>query len=163
MNRKHAICRGLLALVMALAAALMMAACSQGAEAKNPKVSDVMTKVRDEINFPEMAEKSIEDLAFYGYDQLDAGKVEESAFIIASSGLTPEEVFIIKLTDEAAAEEVEKMMEARRDQVAATSRDYTPELMDQIEGAVIGTKGCYAYFAITNDNEQVEKIFDEQF
>ena len=41
------------------------------------------------------------------------------------SGLTPEEVFIVKLTDAAGAEEVQKLMEARRDQIAATSQDYT--------------------------------------
>ncbi|MCI8406199.1 MAG: DUF4358 domain-containing protein [Oscillospiraceae bacterium] len=153
----------LLALALALTAALALAACAQKETAKNPKVSDVMAKVRDGISFPEMAEKTIEDLAFYGYDQLDPAKVEEAAFIIASSGLTPEEVFIVKLTDAAGAEEVQKLMEARRDQIAATSQDYTPELMDQIEGAVIGAKGVYAYFAITNDNDQAEQIFDEQF
>lgn len=151
----------ILPLLLAAALLLVLTGCKE--EAKNPKVADVMTKVRSELEFPEMAEKTKEDLSSFGYDELDPADVEESAYIIASSGLTAEEVFIVKLKDEAKAEDVKKMMETRRDQIAATAQDYTPELMDQINKAVIETKGPYAFFAITGDNAKAKQIFDEMF
>ena len=150
-------------LPLLLAALLLFVFTGCQEEAKNPKVADVMTKVRSEIEFPEMAEKTIDDLASFGYDELDPADVEECAYIIASSGLTAEEVFIVKLKSEDQVADVKKMMETRRDQIAATAQDYTPELMDQINKAVIETKGPYAFFAITGDNEKAKKIFTEMF
>lgn len=150
-------------LLPAFLAAMVFCLAGCQAEAKNPKVADVMTKIRSEIEFPEMAEKSVEDLASFGYDELDPADVEESAYIIASSGLTAEEVFIVKLKSEEKAQDVKKMMETRRDQIALTAQDYTPELMEQINGAVIEVKGPYAFFAITGDNDKAKEIYNEMF
>ncbi len=146
-----------------LAIMMMFSLISCGEEAKNPKAADVMTKIRSEIEFPEMAEKTKDDLASFGYDELDTADIEDCAYIIASSGLTAEEVFIVKLKDTGDVAAVKKMMEARRDQIAATAQDYTPEEMDKITKAVIETKGRYAFFAITGDNAKAKEIFKEMF
>lgn len=149
--------------LLILSVVLMFSFTACSSENKNPKVSDVMSRVRNEIEFPEMSEKSVDDLASYGYDQLDSSKIEESSFIIASSGSTAEEVFIVKLKDADAIDDLKKMMETRRDQIAETAADYTPEEMDKITKAVIETKGNYAFFAITGNNTQAKKIFSEEF
>lgn len=154
-----------IALCLAFVMLLGLAGCAgtDGEEAKNPDVADVMAKLTSELTFPEMSEKTVDDLPYFGYDTLDVSKVEDMAFIIASSGLTAEEVLIVKMTEEAAAKELKALMEEHRDQVAATAEGYTPEEMGKINSAVIEAKGQYAYFAITTDNEKAKTIFDESF
>lgn len=101
---------------------LVSAACSQ--EEKNPKASDVVDELRAEIEFPEMASQSVENLAAYGYD-LTADDVEDMCFILAGSRITADEVFVVKLKDESKVDSVKKMMETRRDMVKDTAADYT--------------------------------------
>lgn len=155
----------------AMAALLLMASfagCSPKEEggdspAVEPKVSEVMASVQKEITFPEMAEQTVNDLAVYGYDELSTEDVEEVAYAIASSGLTAEEVMVLKLKDESKAASVKEMMVKRRDSIAATAQDYTPEQMDIINNAVIETKGKYCFFAITSDNKKAKQIFEDSF
>lgn len=149
-----------IALLLAAMMVLPFAGCTK--EQKTPKTADIMSAIRSEIEFPEMVEKTVDDLSGYGYD-LSADDVEEMSYIIASSGLTAEEVFIVKAKDSNQAEEIKGMMESRRDQVADTAADYTPDQMDEINKAVIETKGNYAFFAITGDNTKAKKIFEEAF
>ena len=131
---------------------LVSAACSQ--EEKNPKASDVVDELRAEIEFPEMAT--------YGYD-LTADDVEDMCFILAGSGITADEVFVVKLKDESKADSVKKMMETRRDMVKDTAADYTPEETEKLTTAVIGSKGAYVYYAATNDNTKAKEILNNAF
>lgn len=156
--------------VFAVMAALLMAAsfagCNSGGDdtpAVEPDVSEIMDAVREEIAFPEMAEQTVEDLAVYGYDELSADDVEEVAYAIASSGLTAEEVMILKLRDAEKADAVKEMMTSRRDSIAATAQDYNPEQMGIINDAVIETRGSYCFFAITADNAKAKQIFEDAF
>ena len=139
---------------------LVSAACSQ--EEKNPKASDVVDELRAEIEFPEMTSQSVENLAAYGYD-LTADDVEDMCFILAGSGITADEVFVVKLKDESKADSVKKMMETRRDMVKDTAADYTPEETEKLTTAVIGSKGAYVYYAATNDNTKAKEILNNAF
>ena len=149
-----------IALVLAALMALPFAGCS--GEKKTPATADIMSSIRSEIEFPEMVEKTVDDLPGYGYD-LSTDDVTQMSYIIASSGLTAEEVFIVEAKDEATAAKIEEMMKTRRDQIADTAADYTPDQMDEINKAVILTKGSYAFFAITGDNAKAKKLFEAAF
>ena len=140
---------------------LVSAACSQE-EAKNPKAADVVDDLREAIEFPEMAEQSVEDLTAYGYD-LTADDVEDMCFILAGSGITADEVFVVKLTDASKADSVMDMVAARRDMIKETAADYTPEETEKLTTAVIGSKGAYVYYAATNDNAKAKEILSSAF
>lgn len=143
--------------------AMSFAACSPAEEMKTPAVSDVAQALTDAIEFPEMATQLAEDLQYYGYGDLNTDDIEEVYYAIASSGLTPEEILIVKLKDDSGIADLKTMMEARRDAIAAVAADYTPELMEQIDSAIIETKGAYAYFVISSDNAAAKAVLDEQF
>jgi len=150
------------AATLLLAFAMLFAFVGCQKETKNVNVADVMAEIRDSMEFPEMMEKSEEDLAGYGYDTAE-GDIVEMSYIIASSGLTPEEVFLVKAKDADTAEAVKAMMETRRDQIADMAQDYIPEEMEKVTGAVIGSKGVYAYYAVTADNSKVKEILSKAF
>lgn len=153
----------MLCLAFALVMAVSFAACQPGGEAKNPAVADVATKLTTEIKFPEMAQQQASSLQYYGYDGVDTTNIEEVSYQIASSGQTPEEILVLKMKDDSQIADIKTMMEKRRDNIAATAADYTPELVEEINSAVIGTSGVYAYMAITPDNKKAKEILDDMF
>ena len=121
-----------------------------------------MDEIRGAIEFPEMAEVKVSDLAMYGYD-LTADDIAEMQFILAGSGFTADEVVLIKLNDESKAESVVEMAKTRRDGIAETAQNYTPDEMDKLDTAVIGSKGPYVYYAATNDNTKAKEILENAF
>ncbi|MBM6920965.1 DUF4358 domain-containing protein [Phocea massiliensis] len=154
--------RKFLAGMMCLVLLLASAACSSNTEVKNPNLSDVIGEIRAAVEFPEMAEIKVADLPMYGYD-LAPEDVAEMQFITAGSGFTADEVVLIKLTDESKAEEVKKMAQTRRDGIAETAQNYTPDEMEKLTTAVVGVKGPYVYYAATNDNAKAKEILTNAF
>ena len=156
--------RRIAVLFFALIMTVAFTACSTTENvAKSPAVADVAKTVRSEISFPDMTEQLAEDLQYYGYGDLSTADIEEAYFAIASTGQTPEEIMIVKMKDDSKTADVKKLMEARRDNVAETAADYTPELVEQLENAVIETKGAYAYYVVSGDSKKAKDIFDAQF
>ena len=82
---------------------------------------------------------------------------------MAGSGITADEVFVVKLTDASKADSVMDMMAARRDMIKETAADYTPEETEKLTTAVIGSKGAYVYYAATNDNAKAKEILSSAF
>ena len=151
----------ILAVLLCCAMLFTLAACGEE-PAKNPKTADVVANLRDAIEFPEMAELTADDLIYYGYD-LSAADVEDMTFVLAGSGITADEVCIIKLVDAAKADAVVTMMKARRDEVKNTAASYTPDEVEKLDTAVIGSKGAYVYYACTNDNAKAKEILNNAF
>lgn len=150
-------------LAILLCGVLLFALTACGEEpAKNPKTADVVGDLRDAIEFPEMAELTVDDLVYYGYD-LTAADVEDMSFILAGSGITSDEVCVIKLTDASKANAVLDMMKTRRDQIKDTAASYTPDEVEKLETAVFGSKGNYVYYACTNDNAKAKEILNNAF
>ena len=147
---------------MCLVLLFVSAACSSNEEVKDVNLTEVMDEIRGAIEFPEMAEVKVSDLAMYGYD-LTADDIAEMQFILAGSGFTADEVVLIKLNDESKAESVVEMAKTRRDGIAETAQNYTPDEMDKLDTAVIGSKGPYVYYAATNDNTKAKEILENAF
>lgn len=148
--------------MMCLVLLFVSAACSSNEEVKDVNLTEVMDEIRGAIEFPEMAEVKVSDLAMYGYD-LTADDIAEMQFILAGSGFTADEVVLIKLNDESKAESVVEMAKTRRDGIAETAQNYTPDEMDKLDTAVIGSKGPYVYYAATNDNTKAKEILENAF
>lgn len=147
-------------LLLVLAMAFSFVGCGQ---AKNPDLSEVMKQVQTDIKFPEMAEQTATDLAYFGYEGVAPDDVEEIQWIMASSGMTPEEVLIVKMKEEKSVSDMKAAMEKHKETVYQASRDYSPEQIGLIDDAVIETKGQYAFYAVTPDNDTAKKIFKESF
>ena len=60
-------------------------------------------------------------------------------------------------------EEVEGKIRERLEEQAANFKDYLPDEYYLIEKNVLKTKGNYILFAISEDVDKIEKIFDESF
>lgn len=149
----------ILIIAIALLATVMFSACKK--EVKTPTVVEILTTMRDEIEFPEMAEIDKKDITLYY--QLDPESIDSMSYIIAGSGINTDEVLILKMKDNTEMGEVTKQMEVRQKAQTDLFVDYNPDEMPKLESSIIETTGNYAIFAVTNDNKKAKEIFLNSF
>lgn len=147
----------LVALILMVTLLFSFTACAK--EEKNPNVADIMSKIKEDVEFPDMSEISTADIGFY--IQLKSDDIEQLSYIIAGSGVTADEVLIVKMKDGIDITGVKALFETRKESQTTLFEPYAPDEMPKIESAVIETKGQYAIFAVTSDNAKVKKIFTD--
>ena len=94
------------------------------------------------------------------YYTLPKGKVSESAVYVSGTGATASELAVFKCSDANAAKDVKAAVETRISEQIASYANYRPDEKFRLEKALLVTKGSYVVFAVSNDNEAVEKLLD---
>lgn len=146
-------------LILSIILALTFSACSTGT--KEPAVTDIMKEIRSNIDLPDMAEIAKDRIS--GYYEIDASLIEEVEYIIAGSGVTADEIMVIKMQNTESVEAVLDEMEARKMQIADLFSTYNPDEMTKVNDCVIESKDKYVFFAICNDNAMAKSIFENAF
>ena len=152
----------MITLVLAVTLIFSMTAC--GKEIKNPNVSDIMSTIRKDVEFPDMGEIKKETLNLnYDFSTEQVEQIDQVACIIAGSGITTDEVLILKMKDKTDMSAIRKIMETRLSTQTALFESYAPDEILKLKSAVIEVKGNYAFLAITNtkDSSKAKKIFNE--
>ncbi len=145
--------------LMALIMTFTFAGCAS--ENKTVDISTIMKTIRSEIDLPDMADITKDRIS--GYYEINPDDIVDMSYIIAGSGATTDEIFIVEMTDESKVAEVKTMMEDRKKQISELFETYAPNEMPKVKDSVIETKGKYAFFAICNDNAKAKKIFTDSF
>ncbi len=151
-------------ITLALSVAMIFSITACGKQAKNPNVSNIMSTIRSDIEFPDMGEIKKEALnQNYDFKPEQIEQIEQSACIIAGSGITTEEVLILKMKDKTDMDAIRKVMETRLKNQTELFKSYAPDEVLKLNSAVIEVKGNYAFFAITNtkDSSKAKKIFTD--
>lgn len=137
----------------------VLAGCSK--EETKIDIPTVMKSIRSEIDLPDMADVGKDRIT--GFYDIVAEDIVDMACVMAGSGATADEIFIVEATDAAKAGEIKTAMETRKTQQSDLFVTYNPSENDKIEKCVIVTKGNYAFLAICNDSEKAKKIFTDSF
>ncbi len=144
--------------ILTLTMILAFTAC--GGNAKEAQsVSEIMTSIKSEIEFPEMAE--IDKASLNGYFEIKTEDIEDMAYIIAGGGATADEVLILKMKDSTNINDIKTKVEARKKMQTELFESYSPEEMPKLKSSIVEAKGNYVFFAITNDNTKAKKIFND--
>lgn len=146
-------------IAIAILATFMLVSCKK--EAKTPTVVEILTTMRDKIEFPEMAEIDKKDITLYY--QIDAESIDSMSYIVAGSGINTDEVLILKMKDGTDMSEVTNQMGIRQKSQIELFTDYNPDEMPKLETSIIESTGNYAIFAVTNDNKKAKEIFLDSF
>lgn len=96
------------------------------------------------------------------YD-IDSENLEEYILYIPKSNIEANEIAIFKVKESEDLEEVEEKIKDRVEEQATNFKDYLPDEYYLIEKNVLKTKGNYILFAISEDVDKIEKVFDESF
>ncbi|MCH5325106.1 MAG: DUF4358 domain-containing protein [Eubacterium sp.] len=118
--------------------------------------SDITAKIKEDIEFPSMADVSARTADYY---DIDADKIESVSAFICGSGAAPDEIAVFKLAssdDVAAAKEA---LEARAAKQKASFEDYKPDEVYKF-GENVVSKGQYVALIICADNSAAISVFN---
>ena len=138
---------------------LSLSACGGGGEKipDNIPPADITAAVTAQIEIPSAVEKTMTSLLNYYYDA-DEALLEDMSLIICASGAFPDELAVFKLKNADDADTVIEFIDTRLRGKFTDFRDYTPNEMYKLDGAVIGTRGRYVYYIVCSDNSRAESI-----
>ena len=128
---------------------------------KSPSIEDLNNELKETVDLSNMDigdEEKLEKL----YD-IDSENLEEYILYIPKSNIESNEIAIFKVKESEDLEEVEEKIKDRLEEQATNFKDYLPDEYYLIEKNVLKTKGNYILFAISEDVDKIEKVFDESF
>lgn len=142
--------KGLL-IVCLLLLALGVSACSGGAARP---AADVASAVEAGQPFEEMT--ALEKAQALRYLDIDEAGVADLAMSIDASRATADTIAVITATDADALKTAQAALSAYRDSTLEQYRDYRPEEVPKLEGAVLKTKGLQTVLIVSRDAQAAE-------
>lgn len=151
-----------LALFLSAVLAVSLVGCSAATKEKEPDpftVDDAQVLLDAGVFNGEMAEIDLDTVAML-YD-IDRDSIESGvSYLATNSSVSADELTILILTDEQAAQTAETACEKRLDNQLKTYQDYAPVAVPRLEGGVIRRAGNTVLLAV-GDPSQLPGVVDQ--
>lgn len=142
-------------------AVLLLVACSNDKEIKEPEISEIEDNIHAAIDFANM-EKGDEEFLQKFYD-IDSDKLIDFTLYIPKTNLQASETLILKVKDSDELEDIHKKIENRVESQKISFENYLPEEYFLMEKYILKSKGDYLLYSVSEDVDTIEKIFDQSF
>ena len=143
-------------IIFALCIAMLCLSACGGKSEKSLDVAAFASAAVEKADFGDelmaVPEKMISD-----YYTLPNGKVSEYAVYVSGTGATASELAVFKCSSDA-VKDVKAAVETRIAEQIASYEGYRPDEKFRLEKALLVTEGDYVVFAVSNDNEAIEKL-----
>ena len=147
------------ALPALLVLCLLLSACAAPASpaAQPLPLADIYTKMGEQVQLPPMVTVGA-DLAldFYG---IDLAKTRQAVLKMASDSLLADEVLLIEAVDEAAAKEIENLLQGRIQAKAKEAEGYSPKQHDIIKKGHVVREGLQLALIVSPDADALLKLY----
>jgi len=150
--------RSIFALLVIVAICLALAGCG-GSSAKELDVSAFAAAAIEKVDFGDEL-LSVPEGMLSDYYVLPKDKVTASAVYVSGTGATASELAVFKCKDADAAKDVKTAVETRIAEQTASYENYRPDEKFRLENAFVTVEGNYVIFAVSNDNQAVEKLLE---
>lgn len=141
---------------------LIMTSCSKEKNNdRNISVKDIDEKIIESIDISNMDmadEERLEKL----YD-IDIEFLQEFVLYVPKTNIEVNELFVLRAKDKDDIDDIKEKIENRIEEQSDNFRDYLPEEYYLIEKHVLNIKGNYILFAISEEAETIEDIFNQFF
>ncbi|MEG1773858.1 MAG: DUF4358 domain-containing protein [Oscillospiraceae bacterium] len=149
-----------LAVILAVSLTLLAASGCSSKETKTLDLTAFGAKVLETVRYDDelvkMSEKVIPDYYNLSFDGL-----KESVIYASGTMATANELAVFCVADEKAMEAAKQAVAARIKDQTANYQNYNPAELSRIEKALIVSEGHYLLFSISNDNDAIQKLFEE--
>ena len=150
--------RSIIAVLFVVSLCLLIAGCG-GSSAKELDVAAFASAAVEKVDFGDDL-LSVPNDMLSDYYFLPKDKVSESAVYVSGTGATASELAVFKCKDADAAKEVKTAVETRISEQIASYENYRPDEKFRLENAFVAVDGNYVVFAVSNDNQAVEKLLE---
>lgn len=135
------------------------AACGKK-EVPNVPVKDIMESILKEADVGMGMEVDFTDSEQAKQFEINPEEVEEGLGKFSMVNINADSIAVIKAKDEEKAKVIEGKLKEYVDKQAKNFQDYLPEEFDKIQKNILKTKGNYVFFAVSDNAEKAEEIFD---
>ncbi|MBQ1839696.1 MAG: DUF4358 domain-containing protein [Ruminococcus sp.] len=153
----------ILAVVIALCAVLC--ACGSSGEASKAEtaakpLSEVWTTIKSEVTFEDFNEfDDVKKLKrYYGITE---DMISEYAGGVNGSGVNQEEIVLVKAADDTNAAAIKEKLDNRFNSKLNQNKNYNAEQAKMIEGCKVEQNGLYLSMIVSDNAEQITKIYKE--
>lgn len=150
---------------LAILFAALMAVSLVGCSSSAPKTTSVYTVADAQVIMDsgvfdgDMADIDLDTVAML-YD-IDRSTIQDGvSYLATNTSVSADELTILVLTDESAAQTAETACEKRLDSQLKTAKDYTPAAVPRLEGAVIRRLGNTVLLAV-GDPSKLPGVVDQ--
>lgn len=139
----------------------MLTSCT-GGETKNPAVADIVKAITEKYPMDEdMTQVTSENLIANTYG-FESDEYSDLAIYLKSSGVEMDEITIVKAADSSKVAGIKEKLENHLNNQLVSTKDYLPEQYAIIEKCSVVTKGDYVCLIISENAEEMVKIFENQ-
>lgn len=153
----------IIALLMGVVCAVSLAACGEEKKVEEPFRAEVLAAVVNAGAFSEELEELDADTAFMLYRLADYGLNREDltdAAVLHSAGATCEEGAVLIFADEQKAAAAAEALGAYLEGQVEANKDYRPDEIPKLEGAVLVSRGASVLMTVANDAAAVRSVFE---
>lgn len=143
-----------------LALCLAFSACSQQPKTEAPPkpCADVVSAVQAVQSFEELT--ALSDNQILKYFDLNESLLSDMAVEMDASRASAEMIAVLTAVDQEALTQAKEALAAYRDVTLEQYRDYRPDEVPKLEGAVLKTKGLQTVLIVSKDAQAAEKSLD---
>ncbi|MFV0497853.1 MAG: DUF4358 domain-containing protein [Candidatus Fimivivens sp.] len=148
----------LAAIFCLIALCVVLAGC--GASKKELDMAAFSTDVLSKGSFNDelilLSDKVVNDYYDLSFDGLDEYRV-----YVSSSSATASEYALFKCSSDTALKAAKSTVEARISDQIASYENYRPDEKFRLENALITTNGSYLLFVVSDNNDDIQKLFND--
>lgn len=142
--------------------ALLFVGCSTSKGNIEPvSIQEIWDKIGQSVDVSDMRKGDDGDLKDL-YD-IDAAAIEEYVLYMPPSNIKANEICIVKARDLKDVKSIKEKLSKRVETIGNSFKDYIPEEYHLVEKHVVNSRHSYVIFIISDEAEQIEKIFNDSF
>lgn len=149
--------KAILNVAIVLILILSMTACNQKEVVIN--IDALVTDATAVAGFREQMYEIEEDVIINIYSKLEMNDLEKYRIFVNSTGGKADELALLEAKSEEKAEAVYEAVKERIADLQFAFDGYVPEELKYIENAVVKKEGKYVLFAISQNYDEVSKVF----
>ena len=119
---------------------------------------DIYNEIAESVTLPEMF--FADETFMMNYYGIDASKLEEYVFASCLDSTSADLIILIRLKDEASADEVVDGLNTLLEQMGVEMEDYNPEANELVKAAEVRRNGKNIDLIIHEDRETILSIID---
>lgn len=139
---------------------IFLSACTAKVDS-HVKVSEVMDSIKSEVYFENAIEEDMKSIDIAERHGISVEDIEEGSVYYTKSAENADKVILLKAKDEDSVEVIEHALNAEIIGLKNTWKKHDTE-SKKVDEHILKTRGNYVILIVSDDAEQIEKIYDEK-
>lgn len=139
----------------------LITACSGNNQQKDINVNTVYSEIENTVTVPDFIELSDSDIS--DYINVNPSDIKQMVVKISAEAISADQIIICEAIDSEAADKIESAFNTYLDSVKKSFENYLPSEYAKMKDTSVQRSGNYIYYAVSEEHDVIENIFDKYF